>query len=87
MTKAKSQQKTLPRYTDFDEEEQYQALQKEVRTTSKKNRELDDMILRFHIDVRLRKDRKDKEDDEVEDEKEEPSSPSRCTERQVFREI
>jgi len=74
MTKARSQQKTLPRYTDFDEEEHYQTLQKEVRTTTKKNRELDDMILRFHVDVRVKGD--NEEGDEQEHEDKEPSSPA-----------
>ena len=74
MTKARSQQKTLPRYTDFDEEEHYQTLQKEVRTMTKKNRELDDMILRFHVDVRVKGD--NEEGDEQEHEDKEPSSPS-----------
>jgi hypothetical protein len=82
MTKYKSQQKTLPRYNDFDGEDHYQALQKEVRTTSKKNRELDDMILRFHIDVKVRTDTG--QEDRQEDEGEDPPSPSRATERKVF---
>jgi hypothetical protein len=86
MTKYKSQQKTLPRYNDFDGEEHYQGLQKEVRTTSKKNRELDDMILRFHIDVKVRTDtgQEDGQEDKQGDEDEDPPSPSRATERKVF---
>jgi hypothetical protein len=82
MTKAKSQQKTLPRYTEFEGEEQYQALQKEIYTTSKRNPELDNMILRFHITVRVRKD--DEEANDEEHEEDEPSSPSRLTGRQVY---
>ena len=82
MTKARSQQKTLPCYTDFDEEEHYQTLQKEVRTMTKKNHELDDMILRFHVDVRVKGDNEERDEQEHEDK--EPSSPSRITVCQVF---
>jgi len=82
MTKAKSQQKTLPQYSDFDSEEHYELLQKELRTTSKKNPELDDMILRFHIDVKVKGD--NAEANEEGSDEEEPPSPTRATERQVF---
>ena len=81
MTKAKSQQKMLPHYTDFEGEDQYQAPQKAIRTTTKKNPELDDMILRLHVAVRVRKD--DEEANEEEHEEDEPSSASRLTGRQV----
>lgn len=81
MTKAKSQQKTLPLYTDFEGEEQYLALQKAIFATSKKNPQLDDMMLRFHVTVRIRKD--EEEENEGGDEEDEPASPSRLTGRQV----
>lgn len=82
MTKSRSQQKTLPRYSDFDDKEHYEALQKELRITSKKNRELDDMILRFHIDVKVRSD--NEEENEEEAEQVEPPSPTLVTGPQVF---
>lgn len=82
MKKAKSQQKTLPQYSDFDGKEHYEVLQKELRTTSKKNPELDEMILRFHIDVKVKGDNEAANEEGIEEE--EPSSPSRVTERQVF---
>ena len=80
MTKAKSQQKMLPRYTEFEGEEQYEALQKAIRTTTKKNADLDDMILRFHVAVRIRNDDEEENDEEHVDE---PSSPPRLAGRQV----
>ncbi len=82
MTKSKSQQKTLPQYNDFETEEHYEVLQKELRTTSKRNPELDDMVLRFHIDVKVKRD--DAEADEEGIDEEEPPSPSRASERQVI---
>lgn len=82
MTKAKSQQKTLPQYSDFDTEEHYEVLQKELRTTSKRNPGLDDMILHFHIDVKVKGD--NAEENEEGNDEEEPPSPTQATERQVF---
>lgn len=56
MTLAKSQFKNLPRFNDLETEEHYQQLQKDVRTTSRKNSDLDNMILRIHVEIRLNSD-------------------------------
>ena len=81
MTKATSQRKTLPQYCDFEEEGHYESLQKEVRATSKKNKELDDMILRFYIKVQPKP--MDGDANGEESILNEPTSPLRPEGRQV----
>jgi hypothetical protein len=81
MSKATSQRKTLPRYSDFLDEEHYESLQKEVRTTSKKNKELDDMVLRFYINVQLKSANGESNGGDLD--RDEPASPSRAEGRQV----
>ena len=69
MTLAQSQRKNLPRFNALETEEHYQQIQKDVRSTSRKNPELDNMVLRIHvaIDTKLPDDTSDIEVLEVVD--------------------
>ena len=51
MTLAQSQRKNLPRFNALETEEHYQQIQKDVRSTSRKNPELDNMVLRIHVAI------------------------------------
>lgn len=53
ITAAKSQQKTLPKLNALDCEDHYQQIQRDVRTTARKNPALDNYVLRLRVDVRV----------------------------------
>jgi hypothetical protein len=65
MTVAKSQQKNLPRFNALDTVEHYTTIQRDVRSTARKNPDLHNQTLRIHIEA---KERVEGEDMEAEDE-------------------
>ena len=52
MTAAKSQQKQLPRYSDLDNESHWEQVQRTIQMAARKNKFLDNVVLRIHVDVR-----------------------------------
>lgn len=53
MTRRKAQNINLPKFNAFESEEHYELLQRDIRATARRNPDLDNMVLRFNVDIKL----------------------------------